>query len=221
MLFLVVASVVAYAFGPPMLNDMFTRLPGPHELVFLSPQEAFFSRIKLAVAGGVVLTVPFLVFQIVRYLAPLLSPRDRRTAYALIPMTVLLFLLGGGFGYAVLLPVALGFLLSFGGAELEPMLSVSSYINFVILLVLPLGLVFEMPIVITFLTRIGILDPRRLARRRKYAVLIIFIVAALLTPADVFSMFLLAVPLLLLFEFSLLVARIAGRRAARRESLGQ
>lgn len=211
-LFLVAASAVSYWLGGIILNDMFNRMPGPHELVFLSPQEAFFSRIKLALAGGVVLSVPFLLFQIVRFFSPMLSVRDRRAAFALIPAATLLFLLGGGFGYMVMLPFALGFLLSFGGADLEPMLSVSSYINFVILLVLPLGIVFQLPIVITFFTRIGILDPRALARRRKYAVLLIFIVAALLTPADVFSMFLMVVPLLILFELSLLVAKLAAPR---------
>ncbi len=197
-----------------MLDDMFARMPGPHELVFLSPQEAFFSRVKLAVAGGVVLTVPFLLFQAVRFFSPWLSPRHRRRALAFVPLATLLFLLGGGFGYAVLMPFALEFLLGFGG-ELEPMLSVSAYVNFAILFVLPLGLVFQLPLVVAFFAGLGILDPRRLARRRKYAVLAIFVIAALLTPADVFSMLLMAVPLLILFELSLLIARLAarGRRA--------
>lgn len=214
-LFLIAASVAVYVVSPAILNDMMIRLPGRQELVFLSPSEAFVSRVKLAIAGGLVLTVPFLLTQIVRFFAPMMSRRDRRVAVSLIPLAVLLFGLGGAFGYLVLLPFALNFLLGFGGPELEPMLSLASFISFTLWLVLPLGFIFQLPIVITFFARLGILDPRAIARRRKYAILVIFVVSALLTPADVFSQFLMAVPLLMLFELSLLVARIAVRRRAR------
>lgn len=211
-LFLAVASVAVYVVSTPILNDMVARLPGDGELVFLSPAEAFLSRIKMAIAGGLVLTIPFILLQVVRFFSPMLSHRDRRAAFSLIPVAVLLFAAGVVFAYTVLLPFALKFLLGFGGPDLVPMLSLASYVRFVMMLVLPLGLVFQLPIVITFFTRLGIIDPRALARRRNYAVLAIFIVSALLTPADVFSQLLMAGPLLVLFEISLLIARVAGRR---------
>ncbi|HEY8417733.1 MAG TPA: twin-arginine translocase subunit TatC [Limnochordales bacterium] len=212
LLFLVVASVVAYAFSQRMLDDMQGRLPAGSELVFLAPSEAFFARIKLALAGGLVLAFPYLMFQVLGFVSPYLNPRDRRVALLLIPLSFVLFLLGAGFSYFVMLPFALGFLLGFGGQLMEPMLSVSPYVNFILLMVLPLGLIFQLPIVMVFLTRIGIVDPAQLARHRKYAVFAIFVIAAVLTPADVFSQLLMAGPLLVLFEFSLLVARLARRR---------
>jgi len=133
-------------------------------------------------------------------------------ALVLIPLSFVLFLLGAGFSYFVMLPFALGFLLGFGGPLMEPMLSVSPYVNFILLMVLPLGLIFQLPIVMVFLTRIGIVDPVHLARNRKYAVFAIFVIAAVLTPADVFSQLLMAGPLLVLYELSLLVGRLARRR---------
>lgn len=211
-LFLLVASVAVYVVAPWLLNDMIRHLPGAGELVFLSPAEAFVSRIKLAVAGGAVLSVPYLMLQVVRFFSPMMSRRDRRTAYWLIPVSMFLFTAGVAFGYSVLLRFALTFLLGFGGPDLVPMLTLASYIRFVMWLVVPLGLIFQLPIVITFFTRLGIIDPRAMARRRKYAVLAIFVVAAILTPADVFSQFLMAVPLLILYEISLLIARIAKRQ---------
>lgn len=213
-LIVLLASIGVYVAAPLLLDDMMTRLADVGELVFLSPAEAFVTRIKLAVAGGFALSVPVLLFQIARFLSPLLSPAARRTAFALIPVAVLLFAVGATFAYTVLLPFALRFLLSFAGPEMVPMLSVAAYIRFVLWLVFPLGVIFQLPIVVTFLARLGIIDSRSMSRRRKYAVLGIFIVSAILTPADVFSQFLMAVPLLVLYEVSIVIARVAGRSRA-------
>ncbi|MBO8142145.1 MAG: twin-arginine translocase subunit TatC [Firmicutes bacterium] len=207
------AAVVSYVFSERMLGDMLRRLPSGAELVFLSPSEAFFARLKLALAGGLVLALPVLLWQILAFISPYLNPRDRRAAMLLIPLAFGLFLLGASFSYLIMLPFALRFLLGFGGAQMQPMLSVSPYVGFVLLLVLPLGLIFELPIVMVFLTRIGVVDPQGLASRRKYVVFLIFIVSALLTPADVFSQVLMAIPLLVLFEFSLIVSRLAKGRS--------
>lgn len=212
LLFLLAAGVVVYVFSDFLLADMLRRLPGDEgNLVFLSPAEAFVTRIKLALAGGFVLAIPYMLAQVRAVAKPFLGERQRKIALLLIPLAFSLFLAGGAFGYFVLLPIALKFLLAFGGPELEPMLAFAPYVGFVMMLVLPLGLIFQMPVVAVFLTRIGVLDPRTVAGRRKYAILVIFIVSAVLTPPDVFSQLLMALPLWLLFEVSLLVARVAAR----------
>lgn len=211
-LFLLAAGIVVYIFSERLLTDLMRHMPGEGSgLVFLSPAEAFVARMKLALAGGLIISVPFLLFQVWGVAKPFLGRRQRIIALLLIPLAFGLFLAGAAFGYVVLLPTALTFLLGFSGPELEPMLAVGPYVGFVIMAVLPLGLIFQMPVVAVFLTRLGIIDPRALAKRRKYAILIIFIVAAILTPPDVFSQLLMAAPLLVLFEVSLLIARIAGR----------
>lgn len=218
-LFLVVASVGVYIFSEPLLTDLMRHMPGTDSgLVYLAPAEAFVTRIKLALAGGLVVSVPFLLFQVWSLAKPFLGRRQRTVALLMIPLAFGLFLAGAAFGYIVLLPVALKFLLGFGGPELVPMLAVGPYVGFVIMMVLPLGLIFQMPIVAVFLTRIGIIDPRSVAGRRKYAILIIFILSTILTPPDVFSQLLMAAPLLILFEVSLLVARIAGGGRSRFEA---
>src|SRR5690606_7303046 len=210
--FLLAASILAYLFSERALDDMQARLPVGSEMIFLAPSEAFVARIKLALAGGLVLAFPFLMYQILAFVSPYLSRRDRRVGLLLIPLSFGLFLAGAGFSYAVMLPFALRFLLGFGAGELEPMLSISPFVNFVLFLVLPLGLIFQLPIVMVFLTRLGIVDPVVMARNRKYAVFAIFVISAVLTPADVFSQLLMAGPLLVLYEFSLLIARLARRR---------
>lgn len=215
-IFLVFCGIIVYIFSEHLLADLLRQMPsGDSGLVFLSPAEAFTTRIKLALAGGLVLSVPFLLYQILLFARPFLGRRQRTMALLMIPLAFALFLAGAGFGYKVMLPIALRFLLGFSGPELEPMLAVGPFVGFVILLVLPLGLIFQMPIVAVFLTRLGIIDPRSVAGRRKYAVLVIVIISAILTPPDVFSQLLMAVPLLILFELSLLVARIAVRGRAR------
>lgn len=205
------AAVLAYVLSDPVLADLMKHMPGGG-LVFLSPTEAFVTRIKLALAGGFVLAAPLLLGQLYGFVKPLLPEERRRGAVWLIPLSFVLFSAGAAFGYFVLLPVALRFLLGFQGPDLEPMLAVGPYVGFVTMLVLPLGLIFQLPVVAVFLTRIGVLDPYQVGARRKYAVLIIVVLSALLTPPDVFSQLLMAGPLLLLFEISLLAARIAARR---------
>lgn len=215
-LFWIAASVAVYAAAPLLIEHMTRPLPQAGELFFLSPAEAFVSRVKLALAGGLLLSVPVLLYQLVRFAAPLLPSAGRRTAFVLVPLASALFAGGAALGYQALLPVALRFLLRFAGPELVPMLSLAAYIRFVLWLVLPTGLVFQLPVVITFLARLGLVDARAMSSRRKYAVLGIFMVSAVLTPADVFSMFLMALPLWLLYEISLLIARCVGRPTTSR-----
>lgn len=205
-----VASIAVYTVSERILADFMKHMPGG-SLIFLSPTEAFVTRLKLALSGGLVLSVPLLLGQVYRVVKPFLQPSQRRGAVLLIPLCFILFLSGVAFGYVVLLPVALTFLLGFQGPDLEPMLAVGPYVGFVTMLVLPLGLIFQMPVIAVFLARIGVIDPRSIAGRRKYAILIIAVLSAVLTPPDVFSQLLMAVPLWLLFELSLLVARIATR----------
>lgn len=220
LLLLLAAATAAYSVSEFILADLMKHMPRS-SLVFLSPTEAFVTRIKLALAGGLVLAAPLLLGQVYGFVKPLLPPERRRGAVWLIPLSFGLFLAGAAFGYFVLLPVALRFLLAFQGPDLEAMLAVGPYVGFVTMLVLPLGLVFQLPVVAVFLTRIGVLDPHSVSGRRKYAVLIIFVLSALLTPPDVFSQLLMAGPLWLLFEISLLAARIAARRLRRTEQTGR
>lgn len=210
-LWLGVASVLGYALAPRLLTHLTADPRHVIHLVYLSPAEAFVAQVKLALCLGFLGTVPVILIQVWRFVRPALGRGAGRMALWLIPAATLLFFGGGAFGYLAVIPMALRFLLGFGSAGLEPLISVSNYVSFIIGVVLPLGILFEMPIVVLCLARLGILDPRAMSRNRKYAILAIFILAAIFSSPDVFSQTLMAVPMLVLYEASYWVARLFFR----------
>lgn len=203
----VVASVAAFSLAPYVIRRLLEIDVGLDGLVFLSPTEALISRMKLALALGLVLSLPVILYQLWALFAPAMSRRQKRATLLLIPVVYLLFVLGIIFALSTVLPTALRFLLGFGGDQLQQEISVSNYISFIINFALPFGAVFELPVIVVALTRLGILRPAVLARNRKYIIFVIFVVAAVLTPPDVISQMMLGMPVLLLFEISLLLAR--------------
>lgn len=199
------ASVIGYIVSPSVIAMLAQDTVGT--LVFLSPAEAFFSRLKLSFALGLVIGLPFILYQVWGLAEPALSPRHKRAVWILLPVAYALFLAGIVFAFVTVLPFALDFLLGFG-AGLSQEISIAHFISFVISFVLPFGLVFQVPIVVIFLARIGVLRPGVLKANRKYVVLVAFIVATVLTPPDVVSQIMLALPLLALYEVSVLIATI-------------
>ncbi|MBI4595879.1 MAG: twin-arginine translocase subunit TatC, partial [Candidatus Tectomicrobia bacterium] len=131
--------------------------------------------------------------------------------------STLFFLLGGFFAYAIILPIAVRFFLKFGSNLMEPMISIGSYFSFALQLILALGAIFQFPLVIVFFNKIGILQVHTLTKNRKYAILIIFSIAAILSPPDVFSQLVMAVPLMGLYELSILAIRIFGKKSEKKE----
>lgn len=221
-LFLLIFSIAGFVVSEQVLHLLSTRHPDSIQLIFLGPTEAFIARIKIALGLGFIGAFPFLLGQVWSFTAQFMNKGQRIASFALIPVSHGLFLAGTLVAFQGLLPVALKFLLAFQSEELEPLLSVSPYISFVIFLVLPTAIIFQMPIVIMFLARIGILNPATLAERRKYAILAFFLVGAVLTPPDVFSQVMLVLPLWLLYEISLLFARLAApRRRGEDETDGE
>jgi sec-independent protein translocase protein TatC len=199
----------SYAFSDHILNWL--TQPLPQRLVFISPTEAFLVSLKIAFFTGVVVTLPFSLFQIWKFVAPALSQAEKGYAFSFITFGSLLFLAGILFAYYVILPLGLQFLLSYGSPGLQPMISVGQYISFCITILFAFGLVFNLPLMVMLLARMKLLDSRLLAKNRRYALLIISVIAALLTPPDVFTQILLAFPLLLLYELSIWLSRIAGK----------
>jgi len=211
---IIITSVVAYNQTTNILKHLSQPLGN---LYFLSPVEAFIARMKITLFCGLYLALPIIFYQIWRFVETGLHNKERRSISLLVVFSFLLFTLGGAFAYFVMLPIGLKFLLSCGTATLQPIISVEKYITFVVGLVLSFGLVFQLPIIIFFLAQIGIVSPGFLFKQQKYAILIIFIVAAILTPPDVFSQCLMAIPLLILYEFSILISVFAVKKRNRGE----
>lgn len=182
------------------------------ELIVVEMTERISSIMLVCIAGGIVLAMPVLVYQGIMFIAPALTPNEKKWVYIIIPWIFLMFLLGVVFGYFMLAPWTIWFLYSFGGdiATLFPRLS--NYISFITKLLLTTGLVFEMPVVTTFLARIGIIKPQWLSSKRSIAIIISFVAAAIITPPDPITQCLLAIPLILLYELSILLAKLVYRR---------
>ncbi len=184
------------------------------KLVFLAPAEAFWMNVKIAFVAGLIFALPVIFNQLWKFISPGLLTKERRYTVPFIFSATSLFLVGAAFCFFVVLPFAMGFLLTYKvGDFLTPMLSVGNYVDFCLKFILAFGGIFELPIVIIFFTRLGIVTPKTLAKNRKYAILLAFIVAAILTPTpDAFNQTLMAVPMIALYEIGILVSRIFIRR---------
>jgi len=177
------------------------------KLVFFSPQEGFLIYMHIAILCGFIFSMPVFLYQIWAFVEPAIEERLKRRSGIFILFCSGFFIMGCLFAYFILIPPALKFLLSFAKNDLEPVISAQKYISFVISLILGCGLVFQMPVLSFMLTKLGILRPRSLRKKYKYAIVIIFIVAAVITPTpDAFNMFMLALPMVFLYELSIWIS---------------
>ena len=177
-------------------------------------KEKLVVKLKMAFLAGLVLGSPFILYQVWAFIGAGLVAKERRVIRRYLPMSVLLFLFGVGFCYFVVLPPTLLFLASID-PEIELLAMVGLYFGFVVMLLTVFGLAFQMPLVAMFLARVGLVPARVLARRRGYAIVLIFLVAAILTPPDAFTQCLLAVPMILLYEVGIWLARAVERVRGR------
>lgn len=184
------------------------------KLVFLAPAEAFWMNMKVALVAGLILSLPVIFHQFWKFVSPGLLTREKKYVLPFVFFATILFLIGAAFCFFIVLPFALGFLLTYKvGDILMPMLSVGEYMDFCLKFVLAFGAIFELPILIIFLTKMGIVTPKTLAANRKYAILIAFIVAAVLTPTpDAFNQTLMAVPMIILYELGIWVSPLFVRK---------
>jgi sec-independent protein translocase protein TatC len=188
---------------------------GVQKLVALSPTENFTTYFRVALFSGFAFSMPVILYELYAYIDPALHPHERKFALTLGPFVLLLFVGGMLFCYFVLLPNALKFLINFGSEVIDNQLRASEYLSFVTLFIVGMGLVFEMPVVIYGLVRLGVVSRSWLAARRRYVFLIVFIIAAVVTPTpDPFNQSLVAIPMYLLFELGLLLSRVGGGRPA-------
>lgn len=183
------------------------------ELVQTAFSDAFLTEFRLAIMGGLVLAFPVVLYQVVAFVLPALRPPERRILYAGLPFATLLFFAGWAFGWFVVVPITKGFFLSVArSAGVNAMITPREYVSFVLSICNPLGIAFELPLVVLILARIGLVTSGFLGRIRKFAFLAIMILAAVLSPPDVISMSIFLLPLYGLYEFSILLARLAEKK---------
>ena len=175
------------------------------------------TNISIAFFSAIVLTIPFILYQVWKFVAPGLLEKEKKAMIPFVFFSTVMFLVGGCFAYFIILPFGMKFLLAYGSSDIKPMISLGNYISFTTKLILAFGVVFELPLIMVFLTKLGMITPAFLSRNRKYAVLIVFIVAAILTPPDVFTQVLMAIPLLILYEVSIMLSKIVYRKKQEKE----
>lgn len=218
----VVCAIAIYFFSDKVLallvrpyNEAshFLQKTDSHKLIFLSPTGGFMIRIKISIFAGILIALPFIFYQIWKFVVPGLLKNERRYLPPILTLSTVCFLIGAMFCYFVVLRFGLRFLLSFETAELEATITVNEYLQFVTMLIFVFGLLFELPILAFFLTKLGLLTPEFLRHYRRHGIVIMVILAAVITPPDVFTQLLLAGPLIILYEVSILVSQVALKKS--------
>jgi sec-independent protein translocase protein TatC len=223
----VVGGVLCWVFIDFIMNDILLKpvvrvnanlVPGqqPIHLQNLKPFGQVFLYMEVAFIGGVILSIPNILYQLWKFIAPGLLPRERKYISGIVVFSSVCFLAGIAFAYFVMLPTALEFFAGFGTPEIENNIAVNEYMNFIISVMLAAGVVFELPMVSWFLSKLGILTPAFMRHYRRHSIVVIFILAAVLTPGtDPVSQILLAVPLLALYELSIGISAWVHRSKAK------
>jgi sec-independent protein translocase protein TatC len=205
----VVAGIVIALIFADRIFYVLTLPANGHQLIYIDMTEMFGVYMQVSLAAGIFLAMPYLVFQLIMFVAPALSSKEKRYVYLVLPWVAVMFVGGVAFSYFVLLPPAVKFLLTFGNGIATPQIRIGSYIAVVTRVMLATGCIFELPVITTFLARMGIISHRWLAGKRKWAIVLAFILGAIITPTfDPVNQSLVAAPLIVLFEMSIWLAKL-------------
>lgn len=183
------------------------------ELYYMRPAEAFMIYMKVALLSGLILSSPFILYEIYSFVRPALTLRERRFTLICIPLSLVLFITGMLFSYSFVFPRGLEFFLGFAAGKVNPLISMESYLDFMLMLVVPFGFAFNVPVVLTLLAYLNIVSAKMLMKYQRHVILVAFIIAGVITPTpDIITQTLLAVPLILLYEVSIVIIRCVLRR---------
>jgi sec-independent protein translocase protein TatC len=217
--FIVLATVIYLFFSKPMmrhLRDSTLQI----DLVAFGIPEAFLAFLKLAIYGGLFFSIPLIFYHLWKALAPLFHRKGLKASRAIVLTSIFLFYLGASFCYFITLPFGVQFLLGYQSAHIKPMISVGKYISFCTFFIFGFGLTFELPLILALLSYLRLVRASFLTRNRRYAVLVIAIVAAVVTPTpDVFNMSLMGAPLYILFEIGIILVKMIERKRVEAERL--
>lgn len=212
-----VGFVAAYFFKEQLFEILTAPLvtamakSGNAKLIFTGLPEAFFTYLKVALLAGIILATPVLFYEFWMFVSPGLYREEKKYILPIIILSLIFFIAGASFGYFIVFPYGFQFFLGFTTETIQAMPSMKEYLSFASKMLLAFGFVFELPLVLTFLSRMGLVTPAFLKKNRKYALLLFFVGAAMITPPDVVTQIMMAMPLILLYEIGILGAKIFGK----------
>jgi sec-independent protein translocase protein TatC len=210
----VITTAISFIFWQQILNILIYPA-GDIFLIRTELTEMIGTVMRVCLISGIILAVPYLTYEFIMFVAPALTPKEKRYVYLILPWIALMFAGGVVFGYFILIPPAIRFLTNFGSEIAAAQIRIANYISIVTRLLLAIGLIFELPVVTTFLARLGIVSSQWLASKRKIAIILAFVLAAIITPTfDPINQCLVAVPLILLYELSIWLARLVQKKKA-------
>jgi len=229
----IIGAIISFFFSQEILNFLIEPFrqalamhakmageaaPESARLIFLAPTEGFMVSIKLAMFAGLFITLPVVFYQLWQFLAPGLLDKEKKYIPRIVVFSTVFFFLGAAFCYTVVIRYGLNFLLGYQSPELVANISIKEYLRFVTLLILTFGIVFEMPILTYFLGRMGLVTPKLMREKRRYSIVLIFVLAAVITPPDVFTQMMLALPLIILYETSIWVCKFAQPKESKEKT---
>ena len=210
-------SMLAFYFSDELFQLIIKPL-GETKLHVTDVTGSFYAYLKVSLITGLLAAIPIVFYQIWAFVSPGLYPQEKSAVFPLVAVSSLLFMVGVVFCWWVVLPMSLAFLIGFSGDLFEPIITIGSYLSFTGTLLIAFGISFEMPVVAFFLGKIGILSSGFMAKGRSYAIVGILIMAAIMTPADVFSQILLAGPLYILYEISIMLVKSIERNRKKKQA---
>lgn len=218
---LIITTALSFIFARQIFGIL-TLPTGNVEFVFIEMTEMVGTYMKVSLFAGVLLASPYIIYQFVSFVLPALTPREKRMVSWVLPWVGLMFIGGVIFGYFVLIPPAVKFLFAFGSDIATPQIRIGNYISLITRLLLAIGLVFELPVVTTFLARVGVVSSHWLASKRKIALILAFVLGAVITPTfDPINQSLVAVPLFVLYEMSIWLAWLVQKRKRQAEETAE
>lgn len=206
-----IGFVISYIFSKQLFSFLILPLtevlPADSHLIFTNLPEMFIAYIKVALIAGITLAIPVIFYELWMFMAPALYRREKGYLIPFVLFSSILFLVGSLFGYFVVFPYGFKFFIGFATEDIQALPSVKQYFSFTIRLLLAFGLVFELPVVVFFMTKIGLITPDSMKRFRKFAILSSFILSAILTPPDVATQIMMALPIIILYEVSIIISK--------------
>ncbi len=211
-----IGFAISYIFSKQLFSFLILPLtkvlPAESRLIFTSLPEMFIAYIKVALIAGIILAIPIVFYELWMFLAPALYQREKGYVIPFVLFSSILFVAGSLFGYFIVFPYGFKFFISFATEDIQALPSVKQYFSFAIRLLFAFGVVFEMPVVVFFMTKIGLITPDSMKKFRKFAILCSFILSAILTPPDVATQIMMALPLIVLYEVSIIISQAVYRK---------